>query len=72
VFSASVSPGTINRQNHETRRGSGLATRVSFPGLADYSATKAAVIGNTKGATRDLAPRKIIVNGGQSGSIGTA
>src|SRR6202040_831 len=30
--------------------GSGIATRASFPGLADYAATKAAVVGYTKGA----------------------
>jgi len=37
--------------------GSNLATRVGFTGLADYSATKAAVVGYTKGAARDLGPR---------------
>jgi len=51
--------------------GSGLATRASFPGLADYSATKAAVVGYSKGAARDLGPRKITVNVLQSGSIAT-
>lgn len=42
--------------------GSGLATRVGFSGAADYAGTKAAVIGYSKGAARDLAPRKITVN----------
>jgi 3-oxoacyl-[acyl-carrier protein] reductase len=51
--------------------GSGLASRVSFPGLADYSATKAAIVGYTKGAARDLGPRGITVNVLQSGSIET-
>ncbi len=51
--------------------GSGLATRATFPGIADYAATKAAVVGYTKGAARDLAPRNITVNVIQSGSIGT-
>lgn len=51
--------------------GSNLATRVGFPGLADYSATKAAVVGYSKGAARDLAPRKITVNVLQPGSVGT-
>src|SRR6478609_10976208 len=37
--------------------GSMLADRASFPGLADYVATKAAVVGYTKGAARDLGPR---------------
>jgi 3-oxoacyl-[acyl-carrier protein] reductase len=51
--------------------GSGLATRVGFPGLADYSATKAAVVGYSKGAARDLGPRGITVNVLQSGSVAT-
>lgn len=51
--------------------GSILATRATFPGFADYAATKAAIVGYSKGAARDLAPRKITVNVIQSGSIGT-
>jgi len=51
--------------------GSGLATRATFPGIADYAATKAAIVGYSKGAARDLAPRKITLNVVQSGSIGT-
>jgi 3-oxoacyl-[acyl-carrier protein] reductase len=42
--------------------GSGIATRASFPGLADYAATKAAIVGYSKGAARDLGPRGITVN----------
>ena len=38
--------------------GSSIATRASFPGLADYTATKAAVVGYTKGAARDLGPAR--------------
>jgi NAD(P)-dependent dehydrogenase (short-subunit alcohol dehydrogenase family) len=49
--------------------GSGIATRASFGGVADYAATKAAVVGYTKGAARDLAARKITVNVLQPGSI---
>lgn len=49
--------------------GSCIATRVSFTGAADYAATKAAVVGYTKGAARDLAARKITVNVLQPGSI---
>jgi NAD(P)-dependent dehydrogenase (short-subunit alcohol dehydrogenase family) len=41
---------------------SGLATRVGFAGAADYAGSKAAVVGYSKGAARDLAPRKITVN----------
>lgn len=51
--------------------GSGIATRASFPGLADYAATKAAVVGYSKGAARDLGPRGITVNVLQPGSIDT-
>ena len=42
--------------------GSNVATRVGFPALADYSASKGAVTTYCKGAARDLAPRKITVN----------
>jgi NAD(P)-dependent dehydrogenase (short-subunit alcohol dehydrogenase family) len=52
--------------------GSGIATRASFPGLADYAATKAAIVGYSKGASRDLGPRGITVNVLQPGSIDTA
>jgi 3-oxoacyl-[acyl-carrier protein] reductase len=51
--------------------GSMLADHVAFPGLADYVATKAAVVGFTKGAARDLGPRGITVNVVQPGSIDT-
>jgi 3-oxoacyl-[acyl-carrier protein] reductase len=51
--------------------GSMLADRATFPGLADYTATKAAVVGYTKGAARDLGPRGITVNVLQPGSINT-
>jgi len=51
--------------------GSGIATRATFPGLADYAASKAAIVGYTKGAARDLGPRGITVNVLQPGSIDT-
>lgn len=51
--------------------GSCLATRVGFPGLADYAATKAAVVGYSKGIARDLGARKITVNVVQPGPIDT-
>jgi NAD(P)-dependent dehydrogenase (short-subunit alcohol dehydrogenase family) len=42
--------------------GSGVATRVGFPTAADYAGTKAAIVGYSKGAARDLGPRNITVN----------
>jgi len=51
--------------------GSGVGTRVGFPGLADYAATKSAIVGYSKGAARDLAPRNITVNVLQAGAVAT-
>jgi NAD(P)-dependent dehydrogenase (short-subunit alcohol dehydrogenase family) len=51
--------------------GSGVGSRVGLPGLADYAATKAGLIGYTKGAARDLAPRGITVNIVQAGLMQT-
>jgi NAD(P)-dependent dehydrogenase (short-subunit alcohol dehydrogenase family) len=51
--------------------GSGIATRASFPGMADYAASKAAVVGYSKGAARDLGPRGITVNVIQPGPTET-
>jgi 3-oxoacyl-[acyl-carrier protein] reductase len=39
-----------------------VATRLGLSGLADYTATKAAIQGYIKGAARDLAPRRITAN----------
>jgi NAD(P)-dependent dehydrogenase (short-subunit alcohol dehydrogenase family) len=50
---------------------SGSATRTSWPGFADYTATKAAIEGYTKGAARDLGPRGITVNAISIGAIDT-
>ncbi len=50
---------------------SGLALRAAGPGFADYSATKRAIEGYTKGAARDLGPKGITVNAIGSGSIDT-
>jgi NAD(P)-dependent dehydrogenase (short-subunit alcohol dehydrogenase family) len=47
--------------------GSGIGSRVGRPGFADYAATKAGLVGYTKGAARDLAPRGITVNMVQAG-----
>ena len=51
--------------------GSTLGTRVPFPGLADYAATKAAGVGYSMGAAHDLAGRQVTVNVIQPGPINT-
>lgn len=51
--------------------GSCLGERVPFPGIADYSATKAAIAGYTRGWARDLGPKGITVNTVQPGPINT-
>jgi len=51
--------------------GSGLGTRVAFPGTTDYAATKAAVVAYSKGAARDLGRRNITVNVVQAGIMDT-
>ena len=51
--------------------GSCLGARTLWPGLADYSATKAAVAALTRGWSRDLGPKGITVNVVQPGPIET-
>ena len=51
--------------------GSVIAARVGFPGYAGYGATKAAVVGYSKGWARDLGSRGITVNVVQPGPINT-
>ncbi len=51
--------------------GSGLGTRIAFPGTTDYAASKAAVVGYSKGAARDLGARNITVNVVQAGMMDT-
>jgi len=51
--------------------GSTAGTRVPFPGIADYAATKAAVVGYTKGWARDLGRKGITVKTVQPGPIDT-
>ena len=51
--------------------GSAIATRVGFANMADYAATKGAVVGYTKGVARDLAKRNITVNVVQPGAVDT-
>jgi 3-oxoacyl-[acyl-carrier protein] reductase len=51
--------------------GSVVGERSPFPGIGDYSATKAAIIGYTRGWARDFGPRGITVNNVQPGPIDT-
>lgn len=51
--------------------GSAVNNRVGWAGMADYSATKAAVMGYTKGWARDLGPKGITVNTVQAGPVDT-
>ncbi|MCT4703198.1 SDR family oxidoreductase [Enterobacteriaceae bacterium H20N1] len=51
--------------------GSGLGGRVALPTVTEYSATKAALVGYAKGASRDLGPRNITVNVVQPGIMPT-
>lgn len=47
------------------------ATRIAFPGVADYVASKAAVAAYSRGWSRDLGARGITVNVIQPGAINT-
>lgn len=51
--------------------GSTLSSRAGFQGVADYAATKAAVVGYSHGAAHDLARRGITVNVVQAGAVAT-
>lgn len=51
--------------------GSNLGHRTGSPGVADYAATKAAVVGYSQGVARDLAGRGITVNVVGTGSTAT-
>ena len=51
--------------------GSIFGERIPYPGEADYSATKAALVGYTHGWARDLGPKNITVNLVQPGPIDT-
>jgi 3-oxoacyl-[acyl-carrier protein] reductase len=51
--------------------GSVAASRTPWPGMADYSATKAALSAYSRGWARDLGPRGITVNTVQPGPVAT-
>lgn len=63
--------GVIAEDGRIISIGSGLGSRVPFPGIADYAATKAALAGFTRGAARDFAAKRVTVNIVQPGSIDT-
>ncbi|MBR0556536.1 SDR family oxidoreductase [Ciceribacter sp. L1K23] len=51
--------------------GSRLGSVVPFPGVADYAATKTALVGYARGIARELGPRDITVNVVQPGIMPT-
>ncbi|MBO3759412.1 SDR family oxidoreductase [Ciceribacter sp. L1K22] len=51
--------------------GSRLGSVVPFPGVADYAATKTALVGYARGIARELGPRNITVNVVQPGIMPT-
>lgn len=51
--------------------GSSVAERMPYAGMSDYTASKAALIGYTKGWARDLGPKNITVNLVEPGPIET-
>lgn len=63
-------PRAAGRRAHHLGR-PGLGTRIAFPGITDYAASKAAVVGYIKGAARDLGRRGITVNVVQAGIMDT-
>ena len=50
----------------------GVNTRDGFPGSADYAATKSAIVGYTKAAACDLAPKNITINVVRLGLVRTS
>ncbi|HEX7875303.1 MAG TPA: SDR family oxidoreductase [Phenylobacterium sp.] len=51
--------------------GSAMGSRTAYPGSADYAGTKAAIVGFSRGAARDLGRRSITVNVVESGIMET-
>jgi len=51
--------------------GSGVNSRAAFPGIADYTGSKGAVLAYSRGAARDLAARGITVNVVNAGVMDT-
>ena len=62
IASIRAAAGVMRDQGRIIVIGSGVTIRTASPGLADYSAVKSALVGFSRGASRDLAPRNITVN----------
>ncbi|MPY91375.1 MAG: SDR family oxidoreductase [Luteitalea sp.] len=72
VFIASrAAAGHMDEGGRIISIGSNLAERAPGPGLSLYAASKAALVGLTKGMARDLGPRGITVNVVHPGSTDT-
>ncbi|WP_458097177.1 SDR family oxidoreductase [Roseomonas sp. WA12] len=72
IFTAiRVAAPLMRRGGRIITMGCAVAEHVGGAGLADYAASRAAVIGFTKGAARDLGPLGITVNVVQAGPIDT-
>jgi len=63
--------GVLKKGGRIISIGSVLGDTSPWPGVADYSATKAAVAAYTRGWARDLGPKGITVNDVQPGPIDT-
>ncbi len=70
-IAAKAAAGVMHEGGRIISIGSNLADRVPFEGIALYSASKAALVGLTKGLARDLGPRGITVNVVHPGSTET-
>ncbi|MCT2586983.1 SDR family NAD(P)-dependent oxidoreductase [Actinophytocola gossypii] len=71
VAAIRAASGVLGEGGRIVTVGSTLSTRAGFVGVADYAASKAAIVGYSQGAARDLAPRGITVNVVQAGAVAT-
>lgn len=72
IFTAiRVAAPLMRRGGRIITMGCAVAEHVGGAGLAEYTASRAAVVGFTKGAARDLGPLGITVNVVQAGPINT-
>jgi 3-oxoacyl-[acyl-carrier protein] reductase len=71
VASTRAAAGVLSEGGRIISVSSTVGKRVPFAGLADYAASKAALIAYTQGWARDLGPKKITVNAVSPGPIDT-